>query len=659
MKLKTRLNINAAISVMTAIVIVMMLFMALYRVSRAIEESNIAGELMATAFERSILKSDYLRTNSEKSKEQWLDRHSQMRRLLNFALEKFGKSEDKKLIKEMLKDLEFAGENFLGIVENREKRKFDADSAGLSQETEDRLVSQLEKNLYDKILNLNTMHEAAGRRLWSALRLAGGVIISSIAILAVAVIVNSWTMGRALASRIGRLRDGVSVIGGGDLDHRVGIEGNDELAELSGAFNAMTAKLRRSYSDLEKEIADRMQVEEALREAKEASETANRAKSQFLANMSHELRTPMNTFLGVLQLLLGGNVGPLETKQRELLEMADKSGHFLLQVISDILDLSKIEAGKLPIMEKPFPLRACFSSTIGLFAADAQQKGLDLTFAVAPDVPDTLIGDFLRLRQVLINLVGNAIKFTERGSIEVKVAAGSEIAAGKREFVFVVTDSGIGIPADKKHLLFSPFSQADDSNTRSYGGTGLGLAISRQIVGMMGGTISFESTEGLGSTFSFTVPLGEGVEEAGTVPEAPTPVAVAPPPVIEVERKPLILVAEDDMMASDLIKEILALRGFETELARTGQEAVDMWEKGRYDLIIMDIQMPRLDGISATRIIREKEKTTDGHIPIVAMTAHAFSEDKERCLAAGMDAYLTKPLEINKGMEVIMSLLRK
>ena len=268
MLVKKRLQINAIGAVTAALVIVIMLFLALSRINDAMEESDIAGEILTSAFERSTLRSDYLRTDSERAKKQWFAKHEQMDRLLKSASEKFRNAEDKKNIQGMIRDQDSTGKMFSDIVGNREKTRSVADSA-LSQETESRLVSQLEMRLYDKVLNARSLHEAADRRLFSALRVAGGAIICVLAIVTAAAIINSWTMGRTIANRIGRLRDGASVIGGGNLDHRIDIKGDDEFAEFSGVFDAMTAKLRSSYLELENQIAERKRAEEALRASEE------------------------------------------------------------------------------------------------------------------------------------------------------------------------------------------------------------------------------------------------------------------------------------------------------------------------------------------------------------------------------------------------------
>jgi signal transduction histidine kinase len=239
---------------------------------------------------------------------------------------------------------------------------------------------------------------------------------------------------------------------------------------------------------------------------REAADAANRAKSQFLANMSHELRTPMAGVLGMLEITLDG---PLEAEQREFIQTAHHSAGSLVRILNDILEMTRIEAGMLPIEEKSFSLRDCVSGVVEIFTAEARRKGLNLVLSVADDLPKTVVGDQLRLRQVLTNLVGNALKFTERGRVELKVEALSAIPSGKREVTFTVTDTGIGIPEDKKPLIFRPFSQVDDSHSRSYGGTGLGLVISKEIVERMGGTIVLDSAEGMGCRFTVTVPFGE------------------------------------------------------------------------------------------------------------------------------------------------------
>jgi two-component system CheB/CheR fusion protein len=421
-------------------------------------------------------------------------------------------------------------------------------------------------------------------------------------------------------------------------------------------YNATDVEIASLLGDFSWEIVERKRAEIELRQAKEAAEAANRAKSQFLANMSHELRTPMTGVLGMLQFTLNTS---LDRQQRDFIETAHKSARTLLRILNDILDLAKVEAGKLSMEAKPFVLGDCVAGAIDILLPEARCKGLELDCAMSDDLPKTVIGDQVRLLQVLTNLCGNAVKFTQKGKVEVKVTRGGEITEGKEMITFTVTDTGIGIPDDKGHLLFNNFSQIDDSDTRRYGGAGLGLAISRELVERMGGTIAFESTEGKGSKFTFAIPFEVALTESETfsMPVAPPPAASAS--VSSSGGKAHLLLAEDDPITRQVIGMMLKYANFDHDIAENGLRAVEMWEKGNYDLVLMDVQMPGLDGFAATGAIREKERANGGHTLIVAMTAHAFPEDEKRCLAAGMDAYIPKPIDLQKCIAMIEELIGK
>jgi PAS domain S-box-containing protein len=387
-----------------------------------------------------------------------------------------------------------------------------------------------------------------------------------------------------------------------------------------------------------------------LRQEKELAEAATQRKSQFLANMSHELRTPMTGVLGMLDLVLEGS---LEEEQREYISIAHTSARSLVRILNDILDLTRIEAGKLSIEEKPFSIRKCVENTYNVLLPAVKGKGIDLFCTVANEVPNTLIGDQTRINQVLTNLAGNAVKFTQKGKVELRVTAGSNKLGTKREITFTVIDSGIGIPDDKKDLLFHAFSQADDSHSRSYGGTGLGLVISKEIVERMGGMITFTSEERVGSTFTFTLPLAEASQEDEAQIAAKSPSAGTTPSLSAGGRFPRLLLAEDDPTISKILGLMLKRSNYDLDFAENGQKAIEMWQQGGYDLILMDVQMPLLNGFEVTSVIRDQERERGGHTPIVAMTAHAGKEAEERCLAAGMDAYIAKPINFEKTLQVI------
>ena len=537
-----------------------------------------------------------------------------------------------------------------------------------------------------------------------------------------------------------------------------------------------------------RDVTEQRRVAEELKLAREAAVAASRAKGDFLANMSHEIRTPMNAVIGMAELLLDTSLAP---EQREYLLTLKDAAESLLGLINDVLDFSKIEAGRLDLSPAEFDLRETLGDTLRTLGLRAHQKGLELAGRIAPDVPDRLVGDGPRLRQVLVNLVGNAIKFTERGEVVVQVEKQSE-EAGAVVLGFLVADTGIGIPRDKQDLIFEAFAQADSSTTREYGGTGLGLSISAQLVGLMGGRIAVESESGRGSRFRFSVRLGTAPPRARAADRLPAqlrglrvlvvddnatnrrileevlaqwrmqPTAVAsaqaaleameaaerakrPYPLVlldasmpvmdgfdlaakiqqsprlagasimmlssgarpgdrarcfelgisayltkpvkqsdlmdtivgvfasrtggrkerprkearppEAGRRLRVLVAEDNAVNQQVAVGMLERAGHEAIVAENGREALALLEKEAFDVVLMDVQMPEMDGIETTGAIRERERATGGHLPIVALTAHAMKGDAERCLAAGMDAYLAKPLQPRELVSAIASAL--
>ena len=614
-----------------------------------------------------------------------------------------------------------------------------------------------------------------------------------------AFVVSSRLLRRIIAPimELARIAGGVSARR--DYSLRAIPQGNDEVGTLVISFNQMLegieqrdAALQSANEELENRVLKRT---EEMRRAKETAEEASRVKSQFLANMSHEIRTPLNGIMGMTDLALGTEI---TTEQREYLDTVQQSADSLLVVINDILDFSKIEAGKIELELAEFDLRDCLESTLKILSFRADEKGLELLCEISPEVPEVVRGDSSRLRQILTNLVGNAIKFTNEGEVAMKVEVKSQENDNNSTLQFTVSDTGIGIPPEKQEIIFDPFSQADTSTTRKYGGTGLGLTISARLVELMGGRIWLESEVGRGTQFFFTAQMkssempsavgsiappeilrgvkvlvvddnstnrrildgmlkrwemrptlvagGEvALEELAAARETGDPYRLiltdmhmpkmdgfslierirqrpelatatimmltsaghrgdaercrqlgvaayllkpirlselreaialvlgaremtgAVPLVtrysLQDARDPLtvlqILVAEDNAVNQRLVVRLLEKRGHRVVLAGDGQQAIEALNQGTFDLVLMDIQMPEMDGLVATALIREKEKKTGKHQPIIALTAHAMTGDRDRCLAAGMDDYLTKPIRPQELDQLLESYLHR
>jgi signal transduction histidine kinase/CheY-like chemotaxis protein/HPt (histidine-containing phosphotransfer) domain-containing protein len=446
-----------------------------------------------------------------------------------------------------------------------------------------------------------------------------------------------------LARPLALLQEGMRSVQQGRLEPIQVSRTADEIEYLGESFNKMIETLAASKDEIRQHqelLEDRIrQRTEALEQATHKALTASYAKSEFLANISHELRTPMNGLLGMVDIVLESRLSP---DQREQLETARRCAYSLLALLNDILDLSKIEAGKMILEKIPFDLRSVVLDCVKAQTANASSRGISLVAKVDETIPVQVIGDPLRLRQIVANLVSNAVKFTDRGSVRVLVEQADR--GGTPAMRIDVVDTGTGIAQDKLAAIFEKFTQADGSVSRKYGGTGLGLAITRRLVDIHGGEITVKSELGRGSTFTVLLPLEIVTHPEHLEPAHAQPAAFSNSTTITEQRR--ILVVEDNLVNQKVVTAVLKKKNLRIEIAGDGRQALDLLNAegdDPFSLVLMDVQMPVLDGLEATRLIRNDGRWE--RLPIIAMTAHAMNGDRERCLQAGMNDYLSKPVQ--------------